>query len=172
MNGTQESARLSSALIVNHRTGALLQSPRRRANRLSVIWLYGLFDHSRICHYVGQTRFPKQRAASHLHSLQGNDWRKKRELQFRVIRQCPMAKANRLEVQIIKGFKRREQCELNNSFLRFTQRKYPARFYSQTADKFFSSVAEAAAYFDCSTTTIWNHVKGIKPNCNKLISLR
>jgi hypothetical protein len=154
MSGTQESQLSRSAPIANLLIGTPLESQCEA--RLNRVWIYGLFNTHGVCRYVGQTKVPYLRSFAHRSQSSGPE---KNALLFRVFRSCEVADANRLEVQIIRAFKRKCQCDLNKSFAPFNRNKHSRtpRIYSARFNRSFLSVVDAALFFDVSTTTIRNY---------------
>jgi len=78
------------------------------------IYIYGLFDLSGWCHYVGQTNNPHKRRKTHFEHAAGHfrceDWI------FQIIRKTDCENANRLEFQIGMAYKKRGQAECSVSF--------------------------------------------------------
>jgi len=67
--------------------------------------IYGLFDGTGKCRYVGLTDSPKQRKADHAD----------KGLAFRTLRFCEKSDGSRLEGQVIRAYKRKGQCDLNEA---------------------------------------------------------
>lgn len=69
--------------------------------------IYGLFDFSGRCRYVGQTRVVRNRKLRHREKYP--------ELRFKVIRECQWVDRIRLERQIVMAYRKRGFCDLNSS---------------------------------------------------------
>ena len=168
MNGTQGSLSLQFARVVSHRTGELHESPREFGSRMKV-WIYGLFDSSGLCHYVGQTNDPVSRWKTHCLDSKSKFCAEKRTLQMRLIRHCQDSASARLETQIVSAYKRRSQCCMNAILPRPVGRTAGPLIYSRKENRFFTGHLEAAKYFRYSVTSIISQLNGKRENYFSLV---
>jgi hypothetical protein len=76
---------------------------------LEIYFVYGLFDKSGMCQYVGQTKNPSKRKWAHLSKRFVG-------LEFRVLRETNQRNINRLESQIGTAYQRRGEAEQSKMF--------------------------------------------------------
>ena len=127
MNGTPEKPLLLYAPIVNHRTGRPLRKPNKP--QLNKAWIYGLFSPDSICHYVGETANPGFRRAGH-HAHRSRFWKLKVSCQMRILRTCEPQRANRIETQVIAAYKRKGQCQINQTPFLLSKKLAKLKSYS------------------------------------------
>lgn len=111
MNGPQERQRLPFVLTVNRRIGIarkLLNQNQEKSRR----WVYGLFDGSNKCQYVGLTCNPVARRANH-RCLKG------RNLEFRIVRETDATNGPRIETQVIMAYQKRGLAQQNSQLGQF-----------------------------------------------------
>jgi hypothetical protein len=150
MNGYQENPSLSSALVASLRTG----KPRpvlSEWQRKKTTWIYGLFDSSGKCHYIGQTFNPERREKDH-------DW-KYPALIMKTIRFCPTYSGARLETQIMTAYKKRGQASINIRKGHACRKRTDKIIYCATQGVYFTSLDEAAGHFGCCALTIRNRIE-------------
>ncbi len=115
------------------------------------VTIYGLFDLSGHCFYVGQTFDVYCRKHKHT---------KERGLIFRQLRTCEVRDASRIEIQVIKAYKRRGECEQNKHVRGSTTHlmAYKA-FVCPELHLYFYNAQHAGQFFGWSDSTICAAVK-------------
>jgi len=111
MNGYQECRSASFVRPANPHIGRHLENLNWPEERK--IFLYGLFDGSR-CRYIGQTANPERRLNKHKFGPAGKIF-KHGPMILVALRFCDERNASRLEKQIVMAYKRKGQCDLNES---------------------------------------------------------
>lgn len=124
------------------------------------VFIYGLFDLSGWCHYVGQTVNPYARSRRHLDCDTARF--KDSGYSFKIIRSVECCNANRVERQIGLAYQRRGQAELSKTFIKSAIRENWAAklIYIEGYALPFPSPRAAANAVGCSVNTIANNVGG------------
>ncbi len=136
------------------RTGRAL---RRRLGR-RFVFLYGLYDLSGSCRYVGQTTNPYSRLMTH--RTQGL-MLEHGPMLMKVLRFAVPIEAPRIEKQIVFAYRKSGQCDLNKQDKFVVKNRAAAKpvLWVQKAH-WFESASDAAEYFNCSRQTIINWIRG------------
>ncbi len=163
MNGFLGLAYQKCAPAVNPRTG----KPLRRNQRKRAVFIYGLFDLSGSCRYVGQTTNPAARLYCHHFKARK---RQTELLQMKVFRACVPEQSSQLEKQIFQAYRKRGQCDLNLKQHFTVTRGWTAVLWVEK-NRWFESICHAAEYFRCSTTTITNWSNGKNPPDNVTLQI-
>lgn len=147
MNGRLESLKSRSARNVNPRTGTSLGNQK-------TAWIYGLFQRDGKCYYVGATECPYSRSKGHSTLCE------KRRLKLIFLRECPKEQVGRLEIQIIKAYKRQGQCKKNKRLIGKPMIKPNGLVvYCPTTNETYKCVREAAIQMNRCTASIHNYLK-------------
>ncbi len=115
--------------------------------------IYGLFDESGACLYVGQSLDLWQRKRDHK--------RKKPSHEARVIQRTRLKNASKVELGIIKKYKRLGQCQLNKATWEISsdRKANGYKFYLPKHDTAFRSWNQMARFLGVSVVTVKNHAK-------------
>lgn len=120
--------------------------------------LYGLFDPSGCCRYVGQSICPKQRLEDHNHFEKGIG----RGLSFTILAWVESDDADRTETNLITAYREKGQADLNKRLKGFSNSRNKNNscviLWIETG-RVFKGMNEAARFFQCSPQTIANAIK-------------
>lgn len=123
------------------------------------IYIYGLYDSSKICHYVGQTFNVPSREHNHLKGYKARF--KSLKLKLRIIRKTDSENSSRLEKQIGNAYKRMGQATASKVFYRFKRNvQCNNPIYVEGYALPFASAGHVACFFGCSPVTVANNIGG------------
>ncbi len=124
------------------------------------VFIYGIFNPSGSCAYVGSTCWPEARFRAHI-SKRGKFYRQS-GMRLRVIRQTSLKNASRIERQIGMAYRKRGQAILSRSWpikSRKATRLSGNPIYIESFQEPFATSHLAAKSFGCDPCTI---AKGLK----------